>query len=69
MCQKIFGKNLVAARKSKLTIVVNKPAYVRICILDLCKVLISELHYDYIKNKYRNSSRLLFTENFSLMKN
>ena len=26
-----------------------------------------ESHYDYIKNKYRNSSRLLFTDTDSLM--
>ena len=33
------------------------------CILDLSKVRIKEFHYDYIKNKYGNQSRLLFTEN------
>ena len=37
------------------------------CILDLSKVLMYELHYDYIKNKYGNNSRLLFTDNGSLM--
>ena len=26
-----------------------------------------ELHYDYIKNKYGNNSRLLFTDNGNLM--
>ena len=36
------------------------------CILDLSKVLMYELHYDYIKNKYGNNSRL-FTDNGTLM--
>ena len=36
------------------------------CILDLSKVLIYELHYDYIKNKYGNNSRLS-TDNGTLM--
>ena len=32
------------------------------CIFELSKVLTYELHYDYIKNKYGNNSRLLFTD-------
>ena len=32
------------------------------CILELSKVLLYEFHYDYIKNKYGNNSRLLFTD-------
>ena len=34
---------------------------------DLSKVLIYEFHYDFIKNKYSNNSRLLFTDTDSLM--
>ena len=37
------------------------------CILELRKVLMYEFHYDYIKNKYSNNSRLLFTDTDSLM--
>ena len=37
------------------------------CVLDLIKVLMYEFHYDYIKNKYGNNSRLLFTDTDRLM--
>ena len=67
MSQKIFGNNLDAIGKSKITLTLNKPPYVGICILDLSNVLMYEFHYDYIKNKYSNNARLLFTDNGSLM--
>ena len=37
------------------------------CILYLSKVLMYGFHYDYIKNKYGNKSRLLLMDNDSLM--
>ena len=48
-------------------IISNKPAYVRICILEFSKVSTYEFHCDYITNKYDKNSRLLFTDTDSLM--
>ena len=59
MSHKIFDNNLVAIRKSKLALRFNKPAYIGRCILELSNVLMYEFHYDYIKNKYDNKSKLL----------
>ena len=55
---KIFGNNLVAIQKSKITLMLNKPSYTGICILNLSKVLMYEFHYDCIKNKYGKNSRI-----------
>ena len=67
MSHKIFDNDLVAIRKNKVTLTLNKPAYIGMCILELSKVLMYEFHYDYIKNKYGNNSRLLLTDTDSLM--
>ena len=39
MSYKIFGNNLVAIGKSKVSLKLNKPAYIGMCILELCQVL------------------------------
>ena len=52
MSEKVFDNDLVAIRKSKVTLTINKPAHAGMCILDLNKVLMYELNYDYIKYKY-----------------
>ena len=67
MSHKIFDNDLVAISKNKVILTLKKPAYIEMCILDLSKVLMYEFHYDYIKNKYGNNSRLLFTDTDSLM--
>ena len=67
MSHKIFDNELVVIRKNKVTLTLNKPAYTGMCILELSKVLMYEFHYDYIKKKNGNNSRLLFTDTDSLM--
>ena len=67
MSYKIFDNNLVAIRKSKVSLKLNKPAYIRMCILKLNKVLMQKFHYDYFNNKYDNKSKLFFTDSDSLM--
>ena len=44
MSQKVFGNDLVAIRKNKSTLTLNKPAYVGMCLLDLSKVLMQKFH-------------------------
>ena len=64
---KIFNEDLVAVHKIKPTLTLNRPAYVGMCILDLSKTLMYDFHYNYIKSKYGDKARLLFTDTDSLM--
>ena len=67
MSQKVFDNDLVPILKNKVTLKLNKSAYVEMCILDLTNVLIYEFRYDYIKEIYSINSRWLFTDTNSLM--
>ena len=67
MLHKIFGNNLVAIRKSKLALKLNRPAYIGMCILELSKVLMYKFRDDYIKTNMSKKSKLLSTDTESLM--
>ena len=62
----IFNDNLIAVHKIKETLVLDKPAYVGMCILDLSKRLMYDFHYHYIKSRCNNKAKLLFTDTDSL---
>ena len=63
---KIFNENLMAVHKIKKVLILNRPAYVGMCIIDLSKTLMYDFHYNYIKNKYGDRAKLLFTDTDSL---
>ena len=63
---KIFKENLLAVHKVKETLTLNRPAYMGMCILDLSKMLMYDFHYNYMKKKYGNRAKLLFTDTDSL---
>ena len=63
---KIFHDNLVAVHMKKNFLKLDKPSYVGMCILDLSKVLMYDFHYNFIKEKYGDRAKLLFTDTDSL---
>ena len=66
LSHKIFHENLVALHMKKNFLLLDKPSYVGMCILDLSKVLMYDFHYNFIKKKYGDRAKLLFTDTDSL---
>ena len=64
---KIFNENLISVHMKKTSLTMNKPVYLGMCILDLSKTIMYDFHYNYIKPKYGEKAKLLFTDTDSLM--
>ena len=64
---KIFSENLVSVHMKKTSLTMNKPVYLGMCILELSKIIMFDFHYNYIKSKYGDKAKLLFTDTDSLM--
>ena len=65
--RKIFNENLVSVHMKKTSVTMNKPVYLGMSILDLSKTLMFDFHYKYIKPKYGNKAKLLFTDTDSFL--
>ena len=66
LSQKIIYKNFVAVYCKKKVLTLNKPIYVRFCILELSKLLMYQFHYDYVLKTF-DDVKLLFTDTYSLV--
>ena len=55
--------------KKKTKVKMNKPIYLGLSILNICKILMYEFWYDYMKPKYGNDVKLCYMDTDSFVMN
>jgi hypothetical protein len=63
----IFDNDLAAIQTHKSRLVLNRPIYVGMSILDLSKHLMYDFYYNRVKKRYGNDADLLYTDTDSLL--
>ena len=64
---KFFNENLLAIEMKKTPVLMNKPVYLRLSILDLSKTVMYEFWYDYVKPKYDEKAKLCYMDTDSFL--
>ena len=65
--QEIFHEHLVAIQNRKEKVLLNKPIYVGMTVLDLSKHLMYYFYYNHLKKLYDNNVCLLYTDTDSVI--
>ena len=65
--QVIFNPDLVGIQNHKEKVLLNKPIYVGMSVLDLSKHLMYDFYYNTLKARYGDKIRLLYTDTDSLI--
>lgn len=61
-----YNSTLAAFEMSKVNILLDKPIFTGMVVLDESKRLMADFHYNFIKKKYGSKAKLLFTDTDSL---
>ena len=63
----VFGESLAGIQIHKESILMNKPVYTGMCVLELSKLLMYKFYYQHLKYKYGARCELLYMDTDSLL--
>lgn len=63
----IYSKNCVGMEFTRQTVILNRPVYLGLAILELSKYLMYEFYYDVLKSFYGKDVELIYTDTDSLI--
>ena len=64
---KFFAENVLAIEMRNIQIIMNKPVYLGLSMLDLSKTIMYEFWYDYVKPKYGENAKLCYMDTDSFI--
>ena len=65
----LISENLSIIEMEKVKVKMNKPIYLGLSVLEISKIIMYEIWYDYIKNKYGDMVKLCYMDTGSLIMN
>ena len=65
----LIAENLSIIETKKVKVKMNKPIYLGLSILEISKIIMYELWYDYVKKKYEDMVKLCYMDTDSLIMN
>ena len=64
---KLSCENLFTIEMKKVKVKMNKPIYLGLRVLEICKIRTYEFQCDYIKTKHQNNSDLCYLDKYSFI--
>ena len=65
--RKIFSEELIAVHRMRSCVLLNKPVYIGLAVLDLSKLMMVNYWYNEMKPRYGDKARLLYTDTDSFV--